>query len=237
MSGTRFEISPQAALHRGLYLDMFIPEEPREAQAVALKHIAEARFDSAPYRMAFQRWRESWTAAGDHVIILEATVRDRMVIGLGIESVAEIGLRLQHTYGTPVIPGSSLKGVLLRGLPTQDRNSSEDKRNVEWYLFGGQKRQGATRFHDAWWIPDNKPPLALDVVTPHHQDYTAGKGPPTDFDEPVPVPLLSIRGRYLFVIEAPTAGWKPYLEYLLKNTLRREGIGGKRSSGYGVFDV
>jgi len=35
----------------------------------------------------------------------------RMVIGLGGENVIETGLTLNHTYGTPMIPGTALKGL------------------------------------------------------------------------------------------------------------------------------
>ena len=38
----------------------------------------------------------------------------RLVIGLGGENVLETGLTLSHTYGTPMIPGTALKGSLLR---------------------------------------------------------------------------------------------------------------------------
>jgi CRISPR-associated protein Cmr6 len=165
-------------------------------------------------------------------------VRDRLAIGLGIESVLENGVRLQHTYGTPLIPGSSLKGVLRRGLPAEHRDRpGDDGRNVEWFLFGDTKHEGAALFHDAWWVPDASPPLALDVLTPHHQEYLQRQGPPTDFDNPVPVHFLTVRGRFLFVIEAPNKSWKGYLEALFQDVLVREGIGAKRSAGYGVIDV
>ncbi len=35
----------------------------------------------------------------------------RMVIGLGGENVLETGITLHHTYGTPLIPGTALKGL------------------------------------------------------------------------------------------------------------------------------
>lgn len=35
----------------------------------------------------------------------------RMIIGLGGENVLETGLTLNHTYGTPMIPGTALKGL------------------------------------------------------------------------------------------------------------------------------
>src|SRR5262245_36457035 len=58
------------------------------------------------------------------------------------------------------------------------------------------------------------------------------KGPPTDFDEPVPVQFLTLHCRFLFVIEAPNASWKKYLRELLVDALQRNGVGAKRSSGY-----
>src|ERR1700680_515711 len=35
----------------------------------------------------------------------------RLIVGLGSENVLETGIRLHHTYGLPVIPGSALKGL------------------------------------------------------------------------------------------------------------------------------
>ena len=244
MNGCRYTVTPEQAQHKGLFLDKFLPAkvepvkkgEP-EPQREALRALAHARCDSGLYVRAFQRWREYWQAQSETVVCTEGVVRDRMAVGLGAESVLENGVRLQHTYGTPVIPGSTLKGILRRALPPEHRNQRENERNVEWYLFGGTNWHGEVAFHDAWWIPDEKPPLALDVLTPHHQKYMDWEGPPTDFDNPVPVPFLCVRGSFLFVIGAPNASWREYLEDLLKTALARDGVGAKRSSGYGVIDV
>jgi len=244
MNGCRFTLSMKDSQHRGLFLEKFLPQKSQGrktepcAQAQALDDLCRARFDSVIYRLAFARWKDSWNGQGETVLRCEGRVRDRCAIGLGAEGVLENGVRLQHSYGTPLIPGSALKGILRRGLPREHRDEvREDGRNVEWYLFGNQSREGEARFHDAWWIPDPAPPLVLDVLTPHHQKYIAKKGPPTEFDSPVPVHFFTVRGRFLFVIEAPNASWTQYLRDLLLHTLRRDGVGGKRSSGYGVIDV
>ena len=35
----------------------------------------------------------------------------RLIVGLGSENVLETGIRLHHTYGLPIIPGSAFKGL------------------------------------------------------------------------------------------------------------------------------
>jgi CRISPR-associated protein Cmr6 len=246
MTACRLPVTMEQTQHRGLYLDKFLPAKPEpgskkeqeDPQGAALAALGRARCDGPAYRLAYTRWHDVWKGYPETVVCREGTVRDRLAIGLGIESVLENGVRLQHTYGTPLIPGSSLKGVLRRGLPAEHRDRpGDDGRNVEWFLFGDTKHEGAALFHDAWWVPDASPPLALDVLTPHHQEYLQRQGPPTDFDNPVPVHFLTVRGRFLFVIEAPNKSWKGYLEALFQDVLVREGIGAKRSAGYGVIDV
>jgi CRISPR-associated protein Cmr6 len=206
----------------------------------ALKTIAGTNLASKPYRLAFRRWRALWNGRDD-VVCVPGTVRGRLVTGLGAESVLENGLRLHFTYGTPVIPGSTLKGVLRKAIPEAHRDAEkQDGRNYEWYLFGDQDHEGAAQIQDAWWMPEGTGrPLTLDVLTPHHSDYMQRKGPPTDFDEPVPVHFLTVaaKQKFLFVIEAPTVTWKKYMHALLKEALRREGVGAKRSAGYGVVEV
>ena len=49
------------------------------------------------------------TPPGAEATIL--TTAGRVIAGLGTESVLETGIRLHHTYGLPVIPGSALKGL------------------------------------------------------------------------------------------------------------------------------
>ena len=59
------------------------------------------------YEQAFLRWKNH---LGD-ALQKELYVRNRMIVGLGCDSVLETGITLHHTYGTPIIPGSALKGL------------------------------------------------------------------------------------------------------------------------------
>jgi CRISPR-associated protein Cmr6 len=164
-------------------------------------------------------------------VLVRGRVAARLAMGLGGENVLEVGMRLNHCYGTPVIPGSAIKGVL--------RARIKDLQLQE-FLFGNQESTAFTTFQDAWWMPESRSPLVLDVITVHHPDYYRdGKRPPTDFDNPIPVQFLSVRGSFLFIAEffgkEDHGRWKAYLERLLKDTLEKDGIGGKRSAGYGRF--
>ena len=244
MTGGRLDVAAGAARHAGLFLDKFLPGEDgkgKEALVQALKTMAGADLATRPYRLAFDRWKSRWEKR-ENVVFVSGTVRGRLVTGLGAETVMENGLRLHFTYGTPVIPGSTLKGVLRAAMPHEHRDAqAKDKRNYEWYLFGDQDHEGAARIEDAWWVPPAGigKPLALDVLTPHHAAYMRKQGPPTDFDEPVPVQFLTVgaKQKFLFVIEAPTPAWKRYMYGLLKDALLHEGVGAKRSAGYGVVEV
>ena len=246
MIGGRLDVAADSARHAGLFLDKFLPGEDERGKGElvsALKEIASVNLATSPYRLAFSRWKSQWSDR-DNVVCVSGMVKGRLATGLGAESVVENGLRLHFTYGTPLIPGSGLKGVLRKAMPSahKDEGRKDGKKNYEWYLFGDEEHEGAVRIEDAWWVPPPTgvgTPLALDVLTPHHSAYMKKQGPPTDFDEPVPVHFLTVGAeqRFLFVIETPTAAWKEYMRGLLKDTLWREGVGAKRSAGYGVVEV
>ena len=209
----------------GLRLDKYL-----DVSDPAWGDVAGRRLDDPAYRLAYQRWESYWMGDAPARVCVKGRVKGRLAVGLGAKGVLEVGLRLQQVYGTPVIPASAVKGVL--------RGRLKDKALIA-FLFGSEESAGFVRFQDAWWAPDDKSPLAMDVVTPHHQKYYAKQGPPSDCDNPVPVPFLSVRGTFLFVAElvadAPSPEWKGYVERLLKETLERRGIGGKTAAGYGRF--
>jgi len=121
------------------------------------------------------------------------------------------------------------------------------------FLFGDLNAQGALVCEDAWWVPqEGVSPLRMDIVTPHHLDYYSKKGakPPSDTDEPVPVTLPVVTGKFHFVIhlrwpdtaveEATGSAYKAWLEagkQLLLEMLSEAGLGGKRTQGYGRFQI
>ncbi len=215
--------------HPGLRIDKFMDIEEPDWRAVA-----EPRLDDGAYRLAYKRWENHWTQEQPGAFCMKGRVSSRVIVGLGSESVLEVGIRLNHTYGTPVVPGSAIKGVL--------RSRIEDERLAD-FLFGSLAAAAYTEFQDAWWVPENRSPFAVDVMTVHHPDYYGAKGTsipsPSDFDNPNPVQFLSVRGSFLFVARflGDDAGgaWGVYVRKLLQDTLEKDGIGGKRSAGYGRF--
>src|SRR5262249_36758385 len=151
---------------------------------------------------AFTRWKNATTGAQ----FREATpkVVQRLVVGLGGESVLETGLRLHYTYGSPLIPGSALKGLAAHYCHTE-----VGSRNPEFLpsgsfgemLFGANENSGIITFHDAWITPESVSDghaLLADVMTPHHADYYSRKrgAAPSGAEDPVPVSFLSIRGAF-----------------------------------------
>jgi CRISPR-associated protein Cmr6 len=210
--------------------------------------------------MAFERWKKSLANCSAPPQSKILYVHGRMVIGLGSDSILETGLTLHHTYGTPMIPGSALKGLAahycdqvwgaadenkeFRAPEDTDEEAKDTQSEIgKWYrvIFGTQKAAGYFTFHDAWITPESldKEPLCLDVMTPHHSKYYGGEDvPPSDFDDPKPISFLSVRGCFHFAVSCEIPGtegenWCKLVLDLLKQALENWGIGAKTSSGYG----
>jgi CRISPR-associated protein Cmr6 len=187
------------------------------------------RSSGAPevYRHAFERWLSSCPGSKR-----TGTCQGPLAIGLGNESPLEVGMTFHHTYGTPVIPGSAIKGLLRRAAKSLD----DESRAV---LFGQQDLAGAVRYFDAWYDPSSVggKPFHRDVVTVHHPEYyrTRGKVPPTDFDDPTPVPFLVVRpgAKFVFSVEGPSEDWEDLAFSILSWALENLGVGAKTNAGYG----
>ena len=213
------------------------------------------------YALAYHRWKESLPS--DTSIVLP--VQGRLIVGLGGDNVLETGITLHHTYGVPMIPGSALKGLAAHycdqvwGLADPKFRKARGKKDeaigaYHEVLFGATDDSGHITFHDAWIIPDSiradgTSGLVLDVMTPHHSHYYSDKTyesgakkgdliPPTDFDDPTPIPFLSVAGAFHIAVSCDVLGeagghWAKLAFDLLKESLREWGVGGKTSSGYG----
>lgn len=212
----------QRYMHKSATGDNGDPEQKRQILDAAINAARNAEIREL-YKIAFGRWLTSLpelTAATDLQTV------GRLIVGLGSENVLETGIRLHHTYGMPILPGSALKGLAAHYCdhtwgstdpkfkkPTSAQNTAyrnwlagqgtKPEDNFHRLLFGNTDDSGCIIFHDAWFVPDSESePLRLDVMTPHHMDYQRDpeKDPrfraPTDFDSPTPVPFLSVAGQF-----------------------------------------
>jgi CRISPR-associated protein Cmr6 len=218
--------------HPGLLLQRYLcepatgddgnPEEKRAILAAAVN--ASQRLESV-YKAAFQRWKAQPRRAPAWTRLATA---GRLIVGLGSENVLETGIRLHHSYGAPVIPGSALKGLAAhycdRVWGAADKefkkpSAAEDQayanylagkgpkpgeRSLYRLFFGNTDDGGCIVFEDAWITPESlSSALHVDVMTPHHPKWNdlENPRPPTDFDSPVPVPFLSVSGEFEIVLQ------------------------------------
>ena len=233
----RFDRNPNAGLllRRGLQV---WPEDtgnegPGGVKAGHIAQIAKIGVDPG-YRWAYRRWREA-TREPARFGVKELALESRMYIGVVRDNPLEAGVTVSHAWGMPLIPGSAIKGVSrdaarLAGL--------EPAALV--HLFGSDDDQhpeaGVAVFHDAWWIPaDGAKPFVAELVTPHHSGYyDQGSAHATDFDSPTPAAQIAVQGAFRFVVQAPD-GWRDLAIGVLMRALTGAGIGGKTTSGYGLF--
>ncbi len=262
MRGPILRLAPRRASgqHPGLILARYLAEQNDEGRDKRLLFEAACAASRDPslialYRRAFDRWRGGISEVRAEAD-LQTPPHSRLIVGLGNKGVIEAGLRLHHTYGVPLIPGSALKGLASHycaevwgktdpqyALPSHGFDPDRDT-NYHRLLFGATDDSGVIRFEDAWLHPDSLAPrdqgLLADVMTPHHQKWQTDENiAPTDFDSPVPVPFLSVAGRFHLALswqgpDHPDAGkWVGLAFSLLREVVQEWGVGGKTTSGYG----
>ena len=246
-------LKPTAETHAGLLLQRYLtahkpkqrdnttqtPEEQLLEQACAIAA-------SKVYHAAFNRWLEQFaqqTPAGCERVCFTVQAVAPIAIGLGDASPLEVGIRLHHTYGMPLLPASALKGLCRRvaRLLRHDSKLSDEAIDA---LFGfsrdTQAAAGAVVFYDAWYDPSSVrgKPFHRDVITVHHPAYYgSGEVAPTDFDDPTPVPFLVVKpgARFLCVLDAPDPAWARFAEQMLLWGLEHLGVGAKTNAGYGYL--
>lgn len=196
----------------------------------------------AAYVRRLEAQLDGMANAGTPTRALDLETEGRLVAGLGYDSPLEVGLTLHPLYGFPYLPGSSVKGVA--------RAYAEDVADAEetdlLAVFGsGSKderdatmRQGAVTFMDA--VPTEVPALEVDVMTPHFGDYyrdDLSKTPPGDWQEPTPVPFLTVAEGtpFRFPMASRNEAALEQAATWLKQGLFWLGAGGKTAAGYGLF--
>jgi CRISPR-associated protein Cmr6 len=241
-----------ATTHAGLWMDRFLEAQTEKdggagdesgtgSKAALIRDVSDLKVPSS-YREAFQRRRAEFERAGATLVVAEAL--GRTVIGLGAKGALEAGLRLEHTWGVPILPGTALKGVAATAadyfLESAEwrRGTKETPPGSSYaHLFGTTDESGAVIFHDAWWQPgkgDAIIPIHIDVMTVHHPHYYQDAEPqaPSDMDSPTPIAFASVSGEYLIALEGEPE-WREAALEILRMGLAELGIGAKTSSGYG----
>lgn len=247
MRASRSKLPPEPpSAHAGLALQRYLLEH--DDQKVASRKLLEVIVKTevaAVYKAAFARWKEALGQPA--TVFLEATTRTPLAIGLGNTSPIENGLAIHHTYGTPYLPGSALKGLLRRVADHYELSPAEKA-----MLFGESpdargKKQGSAAhlvYWDGWLDPVSVRPYQKDVITVHHPDYYGKRGVvwPTDFDDPNPVSFLSVKPGTKFCLALSSLSqnatdWLYLATQMLGWGLENLGLGGKTNAGYGYFEV
>jgi CRISPR-associated protein Cmr6 len=194
------------------------------------------------YRAAFEAWERTVTALPG-VRTARFETQGRMIVGLGGESVRETGIALLHPYGVPYLPGSALKGLLMRHARPHLAARPDGKELAR--VLGGEPEFAAyLTYFDAWLVPEGggQRPLVRETLTVHHPRYYNAaereRRAPWDLDDPTPVAWLSARGTFLVAVRGPdeAGAWAELALDLLERLLPDWGIGAKTSSGYGRLD-
>ncbi len=247
----------------GLWLHKYIREQKVEKQESTAKQDLVNQVSNIEVPDIYESFfYDIWKPSVEKYAPQSIEISGRMIVGLGAESVLETSITLHRTYGVPYIPGSALKGLAAsyahRFMGDEWKKETKDKTKkigeAHRLMFGSQDSAGYVIFHDALYVPNsykNKPknPLETDILTVHHQKYYQGKDsegnypPPADWDNPVPIPLLSAQGKYLLAVSANSGDAKfdekmtSLAIEILGLALEQEGIGAKTSSGYGRAKV
>lgn len=191
------------------------------------------------YEKAYKRWLFI-TSDKSRYAFTSAKIIGRLYTGLSSATALETGICTHHTYGMPMLAGSSVKGAVATyaeqiGLPD----------NIRQVLFGDEENSGAVIWHDAWWIPNtndklsvekNDKPFVEEIITTHHQNYYNNKQDIDEMEDPIPNQQIACQGSFYFVVEAVNQAWATFAINLLLQMLENQGMGSKTASGYGYFE-
>lgn len=251
-------LSVHASTNAGLWLDRYLTkqtelieedhQQARKAKEALVEQVCSIEQPKGYESCFLRRLASLRTETHDDVVRKFAMFRcvGRMVVGMGQSGVLENGIALEHTWGVPILPGPSLKGVTAaaaHALLEDDgwRKASQALPIGEYALkmFGTNEQRGAVSFLDAWWMPTAQTlPLHQDIMTPHNTSYYQGQSDvPDGQDSPIPVQFLSSSGWYLVCVAGSRTiaeqGWLDAALQILELGLQRLGIGAKTNAGYG----
>jgi CRISPR/Cas system CMR subunit Cmr6 (Cas7 group RAMP superfamily) len=166
---------------------------------------------------------------------LTLTATSNVVLHLASPGPLELGLAVHPTYGFPVLPATSLKG--LANAQAAGQRATNARR-----LYGEQEAAGTIAFLDGLPIEWS---VERDVMTPHFGGWYRGTALPDDTENPIPIPFLSIGVGSVFEVvllarETDRGAAREDLDAAdedLRNGIEERGLGAKTAAGYGVFAI
>ncbi len=113
-----------------------------------------------------------------------------------------------------------------------------DKIKKAQKIFGTKSSAGTVIFLDAF--PDENVRFKVDIMNPHYPKYyDSAKEPPADWQNPTPIPFLTVEvGKFDFILvftKKASDDHKKLAEDWLKKALENFGVGAKTALGYGIF--
>ena len=222
-------------------------DDKNESKRALFSAMSEAASNALElYAQAFRMRHDTLSAIAMPKIFMTT---QPLAVGLGNSNVIETGLALNHVYGMPILPGSSIKGITAHycseifGAEDESYRGPNPESPLEpagriyEALFGKiapekEQEAGLLRFYDAWIVPESvDSAFVMDVMTPHHE---------SDFADPTPINFLTVRGKFeIFIgcanLEADR-GWIDFAFKLVEAALNNYGIGGKIRAGYGKME-
>ncbi|MEI8209701.1 MAG: type III-B CRISPR module RAMP protein Cmr6 [Methylococcales bacterium] len=175
------------------------------------------------------------------------------VTGMGNSHPVENGFSWHPTLAVPYIAGSAVKGLVRAWVElNEDKLLDDDKaaRLKSW--FGTEKKDDVAEqagdfiFFDA--IPEQRPSLIADIMTPHMGKwYSDGdenrdlkpEALPADWHEPIPVTFLAVKqAQFIFSIAPRKVQQQTQLTEVFKaleQALEWLGAGAKTGAGYGYM--
>lgn len=219
------------------------------------------------YQLALKRWIHKTypSVLTPNFTALAAKIDGRLMTGLPLGGALETGVTTHHSYGMPLLSGSSIKGAVRnyaehlycekdeQGQPVFENNKIKIPSKYQQTLvalFGTDEEAenqdaGYLIWHDAWWLPtiqkndfstrSDHAPFVEDIITVHHQLYYQGSTNEATGMES-PIPNLQLAVQGQFYFVIEGAPqWLNYAQKLLEQTIKFNGLGSKTSSDYGYF--
>ena len=193
------------------------------------------------YKQRMENLAEGLRSQGYKVKKFKLKSVSGLCIGMGRDSAIENGITLERNLGIPIIPSSSIKGVVRSYVTLYGTEKEQSKINK---YFGSDDDQnpkpGEVDFLNAYMIA-GKEAYKVDIINNHFPDYYSDQNattPPNDWFNPIPVYFIRISEEKIFefTIIGQDDEILSEVQILIEKAFKEVGVGGKTSVGYGRME-